>query len=106
MQENYGWDVCPNCSSVDKAVVEHGRHSLEAKYGSIPLEDWLVLQEKVKALEEDLEDPDTSALKEDLTIGFRNGESVFEVSFKCSCATCGFEYSFAHEEEIDIREEK
>ena len=86
------WRACPKCAA--KALAEHGKRieKVKASYGKVPPEKYL---EMIKASQLQ---PDVSCtLREDYDIGMGR-DGLFYVSYDCSCSTCGFSFSFNHEE--------
>jgi len=102
MQEDHGYALCPKCLDNDRARAESKESDLRIKYGRVSLDNWLDLQASLNKAQEDMRDPDASALREVFHAGFSDGEPVLEISYKCVCDTCDFEFSFTHKETIRV----
>lgn len=87
------WTICPRCQKTALAAKERDREKLAKQYGKIePVEFVKRSAEVDKPIE--LEE----TLREDYELGLFEGQ--FYISYRASCAQCGFELSYAREETV------
>lgn len=86
------WRECPKCFQEARKVQARLVEAVKTSYGVVPVEEYLAMKAKA-----DLEISLEETLREDWEISTHtDGEFFF--SYRCSCQSCGFEFSFKHEE--------
>lgn len=86
------WTVCPKCNSAAVLAREEAQLKAGAAYGKVPPAEYIAMTEEAnKPVTTD------STLREDYELGL-NEDGQFEVSYRCSCNNCKWQYKFAHSE--------
>jgi DNA-directed RNA polymerase subunit RPC12/RpoP len=83
-------NACPNCRM--KIVVE--KTTIENSYGQIPMEEFI---QKINRANDRLSRLNFSPALEETIIANFNCDKL-EIKFIAKCSTCGFTYTFTHEE--------
>jgi len=94
------WAICPRCKirfDNERAQVQA---DLKKAYGTVPAEEFLRLS---KEAAEDAAKEQEETFREDYAIGLsRSGDGRFVVNYGGSCSECGLEFSYQHEQKIDL----
>lgn len=88
------WTTCPRCFRIALQERRDREKDADEAYGKVSPEKWLRLKEEAKT-----SIAITDNLREDWEIGVENN-GVFKVVYECSCETCGFSFSYRHEEKV------
>lgn len=94
------WTQCPVCYEANKAKAEELDRIASEAYGKVSAEKFDELREQARSFRIAIvkDDNFVSSLREDWDLGILNGQ--FYVSYGASCNTCGFDFSFKHEEKV------
>lgn len=97
------WAVCPSCRR--KAEQEHAaaKQALDDSYGAVTLEKFRELEAELSDLYDKTIDMNES-MREDYQLGF-DGSGEFYVYYRASCADCGFEFVYDHQQPVDANEQ-
>lgn len=90
------WDVCPRCLEEANAKREQAIKDAAEAYGKVPPEEWRAMSENAH-MKIELEE----TMREDYEIGV-GSSAKFHVSYRASCAECGFEFRFKHSELVSL----
>jgi hypothetical protein len=74
------WGICPKCAKPELPA-----------YGTVSEAEYLAARE-VKATP-------LRTLREDYEV-FTDEQGVFTVNYRCSCATCRFEFKYKHSQQV------
>lgn len=86
------WGICPKCNIKFKEDQEKA----EELYGKIPVEEYKKMLSETKDPEDN-----TSTLREDYEV-WTDKEGLFQVSYRCSCEKCGFEFNYEYKEKLKL----
>lgn len=92
------WAICPKCLSNHEEAVSKRQKDVEAAYGKVSSQEYLKL---LKDAEDKKKPKNLDTLREDFGIGITE-KGEFFVSYRGGCDRCGLEFSYSHEEEIDL----
>lgn len=86
------WRTCPRCTRTAKNSKDTQKKKCAESYGKVAAEKFLqMLADSEKPVELD------DSMREDYDIGI-DDTGEFGVSYRAYCGTCGFTFSYTHEE--------
>ena len=92
------WRECPRCVKTAKDEVEKLQEEAAKAYGKVSREKWTAMTARAtEAAEKESE----STLREDWHLGVDDA-GEFEVSYRCSCQNCRYEFRFKHKEQTVV----
>ena len=91
------WNACPRCKATFDAERAAAIVQVAESYGKVPIEEYEKLREVASR-----ERPAILGLREDYELGI-NGHGVFFVHYNGECVECGFQYSYAHTEDVEAK---
>ena len=94
------WTQCPRCYVTNREKLAVLEKTASESYGNAPAEQFDRLREDARSFCKAISSNGdfTETLREDYEIGIQEGE--FYVSYGSFCQTCGFTFSYTHEEKV------
>ncbi len=94
------WTQCPRCYVTNREHAAELDKIVAESYGKVPAEKFDELRNDAFSFRKGITSDDnfTSSLREDYEVGIQNGE--FSVGYSGRCDTCGFKFTFKHEEKV------
>ncbi len=94
------WGQCPRCYENNMAKAEELDRIASEAYGKVSAEKFDELREQARSFRTAIvkDDKFVSSLREDWDLGILKRD--FFVYYGASCSTCGFEFTFKHEEKV------
>ena len=94
------WTQCPRCYVTNREKAAELDKIAAESYGKVPAEKFDELRNDAFSFRKGITSDSnfTESLREDYEVGIQNGE--FSVGYYGRCDTCGFEFSFKHEEKV------
>ena len=92
------WRTCPECIRNWYDKKEQALRKITESYGKVSVEDYNYSK---KEYEKMVRSGVSSTLREYYELGM-DDTGLFGMSYHCSCDTCGFEFTYKHEEQADL----